>query len=200
MTASGSITIWLHRLTEQADSMATTVIWRQFATRVLGLARSKLRHYPLAIGDEDDVTNAVFVALFTGVVNGDFPNLNSRDDLWALLIRLTQNKAIDLIRFERRKKRSLAGQDTGGSLDRTKDNPVSKLEDTQPTPIEVLQFAEACSALLNRLDDPLLVTIAQLKLEGHTNHSISHLLARPLRTIERKTALIRSIWSQSDAE
>lgn len=200
MSSTGSITLWIERLRCQDDSTATNVLWQQFATRVLTLARFKLRHRRTKVADEDDVANSVFEALFTGVANGSFPNLNNRDDLWALLIRLTEHKAMDLLRYESRKKRGPEAPFIGlsGALEaRETEDRLDELVDKRPTPDEEIQLAEACSSLLSRLEDPLLVAIAQFKLEGHSNEAIAELVAKSLRTVERKVALIRSIWSEA---
>ncbi|MBL8871883.1 MAG: hypothetical protein JNK90_19060 [Planctomycetaceae bacterium] len=203
MPASGSITLWLDRLRNQEDSIAQNALWQQFATRVLSLARAKLRYHRTKIADEDDVANSVFEALFTGVASGGFPNLNNRDDLWGLLIRLTENKAIDLIRYENRKRR-IAKPNGAGPLDKREENDVqndlSNFPDKRLTAEEELQFAETCSLLLARLEDPVLIAIAQFKLEGHSNTAISEFISRPLRTVERKIAMIRSIWSNIHEE
>ena len=55
--------------------------------------------------------------------------------------------------------------------------------------------AEEYEQLLGRLTQPVLRTIAQLKLEGYANEEIGRRLGCSVRTIERKLWLIRAIWS-----
>ncbi len=58
--------------------------------------------------------------------------------------------------------------------------------------------ADELQALLARLDDEMQRAVALLKIEGFSNPEIAEKLGRPLRTIERKLALIRKIWKGSE--
>lgn len=201
MTQSGSITGWIIQLQQHEDSQATTEIWQHFSARVLRLARAKLQNRGLVIADEEDVACVVFRSLFSGIAKGRFPSLKDRNDLWALLIRMTERKAVDLIRHEGRQKRPAIRSRGDQQLHMNSSIVVwslAQIADERPDPIDEMMLVEECSLLLMRLEDPVLISIAQLKLAGQTNREISSMLCRPLRTVERKLALIRSIWSSDD--
>ena len=102
MSLEGSITAWLGELKAGKESAAQK-LWERYVTRLVGLARSRLGRTPQAAGDEEDVVQAAFKSFFAGVQNGRFPQLNDRDDLWRLLVVLTERRAIDHIRRECRR-------------------------------------------------------------------------------------------------
>jgi DNA-directed RNA polymerase specialized sigma24 family protein len=101
---------------------------------------------------------------------------------------ITARKAIDLKEHERRLKR---GGKVQGSL------PVGFFEDIisrEPTPEFALLVAEEYQALLDRLGDPVLRSIAVWKMEGYSTEQIAARLKCVARTVERKLKLIRSYW------
>ena len=72
---------------------------------LVGLARSKLGDVPRRAEDEEDVALAAFASFCKGIEAGRFSRLDDRDDLWQVLIVLTERKAVDQVRRERAQKR-----------------------------------------------------------------------------------------------
>ena len=66
----------------------------------------------------------------------------------------------------------------------------------EPSPELANMVAEDCQRLLDRLEDPMLREVAQLKLEGYTNEEISVRLDCVPRTVERKLERIREKWAK----
>jgi DNA-directed RNA polymerase specialized sigma24 family protein len=73
---------------------------------------------------------------------------------------------------------------------------VEEIVGNEPTPEFAAQLAEQYEYLLGLLKEDQR-SIALAKLEGLTNPQIAKLLNRPLRTVERKLQLIRSIWERA---
>src|SRR5262249_5293964 len=98
--ANGSVTRWIGRL-QANDSTALQHLWERCFSRVVGLARAKLRGAPRRAADEEDVVVSAFDSFWRGAREGRFPRLDDRDNLWRLLATLTSRKAFEQVRDER---------------------------------------------------------------------------------------------------
>jgi RNA polymerase sigma factor (sigma-70 family) len=188
MSAPGSVTAWLNQL-KAGDQAALQPLWERYFQRLLEQVGQRMRHAPRGVADEEDVVLVTFERFFQGVRNGRFPRLDDRDDLWCLLVLLARHAACDLVREQRRKKRS--GQlAPGGEAD------LAAALCEEPGPEEVAQVAEECRRLLDKLPNEKLRSILLLKLEGHTNEEIAGRLGCVTRTVERGLETIRGVWCQ----
>jgi DNA-directed RNA polymerase specialized sigma24 family protein len=130
--------------------------------------------------------------------SGRPPQLADRDDLWRLLVTITENKARDQIKQQRRQKRG-AGQTRGDSVFQESEFPRGGIDQNvgaEPTPEFTAQAIEECRRLLGMLGDPQLEQIVLLKMEGFTREEIAQQLNCVPETIGRKLRLIRTTWSQ----
>jgi DNA-directed RNA polymerase specialized sigma24 family protein len=158
-----SVTFWIDQLGE-GNSLAYQKLWERYFHRLVGLARSKLRMMPRRGADEEDVALSAFDSFFRGVEQGRFPQLEDRDDLWQVLLMITQRKAIDLLQHEGREKRDWRRNQPAASESGSVD-----LAGREPDPAFAAQVAEECEKLLAKLEDSKLRQIAVLKMEGYTN-------------------------------
>jgi DNA-directed RNA polymerase specialized sigma24 family protein len=187
MQADGTITGWINRL-QAGDQAAAQPLWECYFERLVRLARGKLGAANRAAADEEDVALSAFDSFCRAAECGRFPQLFDRNDLWRLLVTLTERKAVNLLRAQRRLKRD-AGRtcaESGPGLD--------GLPGREPTPEFAALVVEECQRLLKLLGDDTLRRLALLKLEGWTNEEIARRLGCALRAVERKLALIRSSW------
>src|SRR5205823_406810 len=104
MSSTGSITHWISRL-KAGDEAAAQKLWECYFERLVRLARKKLRGFPRRAADEEDVALSAFDDFCRCAERGRFPRLSDRDDLWQVLVVLTERKAIKLVHHERRQKR-----------------------------------------------------------------------------------------------
>jgi DNA-directed RNA polymerase specialized sigma24 family protein len=115
--------------------------------------------------------------------------------LWALLVAITDRKAVNSLR------RHLSAKRGGGKV-RGESNVdaaepgrpagvLTRIACDDPSP-EVLAFV---SELIDRLDDNLR-QILSLKLDGFTNEEIARRLNRSLATVERRLRLLRDEWAR----
>jgi DNA-directed RNA polymerase specialized sigma24 family protein len=139
------------------------------------------------------VALSAFDSFCQGVARGRYPRLDDRDDLWRLLVVITERKAIDEVQRERRQKRG-GGRILGdlGASETTAG--ISAVADPEPTPEFAALVADECRLLLDRLRDDGLRSVAQLRLEGYTNEEVADRLGCSLRTVARKVELIRRTW------
>lgn len=201
MSSSESVSHWL-RLLQDGDSAAAEPLWDRYFHRLVGLAWVKLQAHSRLGADEEDVALSAFASFCRAAEAKRFPKLGDRDDLWRLLVAVTENKARNLIRDEHRQKRG-GGAVRGESDLRGPDDSASpgldQIAGREPTPEFASQVAEECQRLLNRLNDGELQAIAVWKMEGATLPEIAAQLNCALSTVERRLRLIRQIWEREVA-
>jgi DNA-directed RNA polymerase specialized sigma24 family protein len=197
MSSSGSITAWIDQL-RAGDRAAAQHLWQGYFHRLVDLARRKLRRAPRGMADEEDVALSALDSFIRGAEQGRFPQLHDREDLWHLLLVITERKAVDLVNHERCDKRGGGNVCHEGSLvsDSSGTAPFDHVASLEPTPELAAQFADECRRLLGRLCNETLRTVALAKMEGCTNEEIAARLKRSVPTVERKIARIRKIWGK----
>jgi len=198
----GSITRWLGDLKE-GDQAAAQPLWERYFSRLVVVARGKLKRMRRTRADEDeeDAALSAFNSFCAGAAQGKFPKLADRDDLWRLLVVITARKAMAQAQRQGRKKRGsgrlideamLFGKDFDGS-----DGSLAGLERIAaagPTPEFAAMMAEECQRLLDALDDDDLRQVAISRMEGYNNDEIAGQLGCARRTVARRLDLIRQTW------
>lgn len=200
MQSEGSVTRWIGQL-KSGDPAAAQRLWERYFPRLVRLALKKLRGANRRVSDEEDLALSVFDSFCRGAAHGRFPQLADRDNLWPLLVAITEHKATDRARHGARQKRggtrvlgeSAFGAATGSDADQ---RGIEQVVGREPTPEFAAQMAEECQRLLALLDDDGLRTLAVCKLEGYSNEEAAAKLGWALRTVERRLGLIRSIWAE----
>jgi DNA-directed RNA polymerase specialized sigma24 family protein len=185
-----SVTGWIEQL-RAGDRGAVAPVWERYFGRLVNLARQRLRGGPCLGADEEDVALSALDSVCRGLEQGRFAQLLDRDGLWRLLVVLTERKAVDRLRAQRRRKRgggNVIGEGQGAG--------IGQVRDPAPDPALAALMAEECDRLLRRLDDAGLRRLALLKMEGHSNEEIAATMGCALRTVERKLGVIRDLWEQ----
>jgi DNA-directed RNA polymerase specialized sigma24 family protein len=198
-----SVSLWISQL-KQGDQSAAQRLWERYVDQLVRLARKEMGHMSRRVVDEDDLANSAFSGAVLGIQAGRFPQMNDRNDLWQVLVVLTERKSIDLRRRELAAKRG-GGAVRGDSVFAAKDPGDSSVAgfshviDTAPTPAFAAQAAEELQRLLKLLNDDLLRRVAVAKMEGYTNPEIAQKLEIGLSSVERKLRLIRQTWQDETA-
>jgi len=201
MSDADSVTAWIDGL-KGGEAAAADHLWHHFYSRLVALARQRLGQVPRRAADEEDVVVSAFDTFFRGAAEGRFPHLHDRDDLWHLLVTITERKALNLLRDQHREKRG-GGRVRGDSaflrLGETSapGSGMDQLPGAEPTPEFAAAMSESLSQLLGLLDDHLR-QIAVFKLEGWTNKEIAALIERSVPTVERALRLVRAKWTHQD--
>jgi DNA-directed RNA polymerase specialized sigma24 family protein len=200
MSSTGSVTHWLRQL-RQGDQAAAQPLWEAYFKRLVERARRRLAGRPRPAADEEDVVLSAFDSFCRGAEQGRFPRLDDRQDLWRLLVVITDRKAWKLVNRQPGPQSgggkvldqaALEGGDSareGGGLD--------QLEGREREPWRDLVVEEEFRRLMEDLGDDQLRTIALLKMESHTVQEIAAKLGCAPRTIDRRLGLIRSIWKKA---
>jgi DNA-directed RNA polymerase specialized sigma24 family protein len=175
-------------------------LWERYFQKLVGLARGKLRNSSQRMADEEDVALSAFDSFCQGVERGRFPQLNDRNDLWAILVTITARKAYQLNRHAKRQKRGgNLVMDQAALVQRDGQDKEMGLEQflaNEPTPEFAAQAAEEYRRLLASLGNEQLREVAQLKMEGFTNEEIAVQHDCVPRTVYRRLQLIRALWSE----
>lgn len=198
MSDSNSVSKLLHQV-QEGESFAAHQLWSRFIGQLINAARKHLRSLPRRAVDEEDVAISAFDAFLRGAKEGRFKQLETREDLWAVLAMLTERKAVGVLRKELAEKRG-AGQIRGESVFEQMlgqySGHVGIAQPHAPAPSVVEAFTLEVRELLDALKDDKLREIALLKMEGYKNREIAERLDSSLRAIERKLQLIRSKWRE----
>jgi hypothetical protein len=160
-----SVTRWIASL-KAGDSDAAQNLWERYFEALARRARACLRGVNRAAADEEDAALSAFDSFCRGAACNRYPRLDDRDDLWRLLVVITERKALDQARRQGRKKRGggrilgsseLAGGDLVGG-------GVAGLTAPEPTPEFAAMVADQCRELLARLRDDSLREVARLRM------------------------------------
>jgi len=188
-----SVSAWLERLKAGDKDLPAQQLWQRYFGRLIALARARLGRLTSQVADEEDVALSAFDSFCRGALQGRFPQLEDRHDLWRLLVTITARKACDLKVSNGRLKRG-----RGAVLDQAAlAGHAMTLEHfiaCEPTPEFAAQVVEEYRHLLALLSDDALRKVAQWKLEGFTNKEIAAQLRCVPRTVERHLMLIRLAW------
>ena len=195
-----SVTLLLDQL-KQRDPDAARKIWRRYFERLIPLARAKLpstsRHQ-----DEEDILVSVFDRFFRAVEEERFQKLDDREDLWSVLVLLTDRKVADEYRNANAQKRGSGKVKNVSSLTQLDASCVREIAEMNPSPEYLVSFNETLARALQRLDSGSTREVAILRMEGYQNREIAVKLGIGISSVERKLRVIREVWrnefSQSD--
>ena len=192
-----SVSQWIDGL-KARDEAAAAKLWQRYFKRLVGLARKKLGDSPRRGADEEDVALSAFQSFCQRAQEDRFPDLRNRDDLWRLIVCITERKACGQLRDQARKKRGsglVAGESAFANLQASGEGAgIDAVAGPEPTPEFAAETAEAVDRLFALLEDDQLRQIALSKLEGYTNEEIAGKIGRALPTVERRLRLIRQRW------
>lgn len=191
-----SVTGWIGLLKAGEQGAVQQQLWNRYFQQLVSMARTKLVGSPRGMEDEEDAVLNALNSFFRRVPHGQFPQLNDRTDLWFLLVKLTSRKAANQRRRALALKRG-RGQFILNQEDRTSDDGIARLIGKEPTPAMVMETVEEARRLLDLLDKAPLRRVAELKLDGYANREIAEELGVIERTVERRLALIRKLWTET---
>jgi RNA polymerase sigma factor (sigma-70 family) len=195
-----SITLLIQKL--QSDDRAeferaAAQIWTRYSARLLGLARQRLSPRVRRREDEHDVLQSMYKSFCLRQRQGQF-DLDDRNDLWKVLVTITENKAKNLASKNTRQRRDVrreqAAAGAGGDSNDGGD-ALPRVAAPEPTPQQAAVLVDEFQRRLESLSEPLR-QIALSKMSGCSNEEIADSLGCVVRTIERKLEMIRKRWTE----
>jgi RNA polymerase sigma factor (sigma-70 family) len=193
----GSVTRWIAEL-KTGDAAAAQQLWTRYQADLHQLARKMLGSAPRKAADEEDVAASVFESICLGAARGRFQDLATRDELWWLLVTITRQKAVSLVRYEVRKKRGGGNVRTEADILRARQDQSFRLDELigkSPTPEFLATMNEEQARLLVLLRNDQLRRVAVMKIQGYTHEEIATDLGISSRSVIRKVKLIRDRWA-----
>jgi RNA polymerase sigma factor (sigma-70 family) len=186
-----SVTEWIAQL-KQGEGAAASKLWTRYVESLIRLAWQKLRDTPRRSADEDDVVQIAFDQFLRGVQTNRFRKLNDRNDLWQILVMLTDRRARDRRRRATVESKRLPLADHRES--ESGETVLGRLSSGKPSAEFAAEATEACRRLLFLLPDDEHRQIAIWKMEGYENREIAEKLGVVDRTVGRRLAEIRACW------
>ena len=193
---SQSVTEWLNDL-KLGDPAAAQQILDRYMSQLIRVANRKLGKLRRRVADEEDVVSVAFASFLKRVDLGGFSKLDDRNDLWQILLVLTDRKAVDLIRHESaliRGNGQLFGESILENVGESQTNGgIDAVTDRQPSPEYAAILIEEFSDRLSMLNSEQR-KIAVDKMDGFTNQEIANRRGIKLRTVERRLGETRDVW------
>jgi RNA polymerase sigma-70 factor (ECF subfamily) len=179
------------------DDGAATEVFRRFAGRLIGLARTELDIRLRRKLDPEDVVQSVYRSFFTRYHAGQFDVANW-DSLWSLLTRITVRKCLNRAEYYLARCRNAAAE-VDAPWDDGAASGLSEAIDREPTPLEAAVLAETVEQMMRGLeaDDR---SIIELSLQGYTAPQISAQLGRAERTVRRVREHIKKRLQRMQAD
>ncbi len=192
MSSSESVSEWIEDL-KRGDASATARLWHRYYHSLLRYARRRLNPEARRVVDEEDLVATAFESFFYRATAGQYPRLSSRQQLWALLLTITDRKVVNTVRKQMARKRGGGRVRSESAYQETAcQDDVSVLVSVQqggPGPVASASIAE----LFAGLDEDMRQVVA-LKIDGLSNDQIAQRLNRSLATVERRLRLLRDQW------
>ena len=207
LDSDGSVTALIRGAQAGDRKTAPRALWDRYYQRVSQVVRQVLRGSREIDGDWEDVALETMRQVLEGVYEDRYPLLEDRDNLWAILARVTVCRALDERKRRRRHHRRMeeagnhsssaspGGNSSGQRL------PVETLADQAPLPDLVLEATEQIERLMTLLEPhPRLAALARLKLQEATHAEIGQALDISQRTVRRDLARIRELWLEDQTD
>lgn len=185
------------------DREASNELIQRYWDRVLQAASARLRDAGMRVVDGEDVAVSVFASLCRRADENKFADsdLEDREDLWNLLLRLIRNKSIDAFRRERAKKRgagTVRGESAFMNVNHDERLGIGEVEEIVAGPVERAAIAEQQAMLMEALNSDIVREVVMLRLEGHETPEIASRVGLSDRSVRRKIALARQAWRGLD--
>lgn len=191
----GSITAALHAL-EEMDAEAAQVLWDRYFERLCAFSEGRIYRRHRRLVSPDEIAADAFMALVYGVQQKKFEKVRNRDELWQMLTLIASRLIIQTHKYHGREKRGggfkrLSGPNSSSATGRsTVDFLMEEI-----TPDSIVELEELSQRLLQLLPSDQLRQIALRRMAGYSTSEIAAELDCTTRTIERKLAMIRTVWN-----
>ncbi len=206
MPAVHDVTQAIPRIKE-GDEQAAELVWQNYFTQLVSLARRKLSPRVRRSVDEEDVALSAMFSFCRGMEAGRFAEVEDRDDLWKILVTITNRKVAAKYKYEYAQKRGGRRREEGGHRLRgesvflrfdqgeVRGAGLAEVAVSEPTPELAAQVVENCNKMLEGLDE-MSRQIALLTLEGYSQREIAEKVGVVRETVGRKIGRIKDKWTR----
>jgi DNA-directed RNA polymerase specialized sigma24 family protein len=176
------------------DPQAIQKLVERYFRKLSEYADKKLSRRLRLSEDGEDIAILVLHAIAKNSQLGQFPNLQHREDLWLLMILLTQQQVIE--RHREAKEIGASGfaiQNMTDLLEKYNCSLDDFLENDSGRD-RFFEIMDCWNELLKTFDDDRSRDIARLKLQGFSNREIASILSLVPKTVDRKVQHIMQRW------
>lgn len=194
MTPESSVTAWIAQV-KLGDDDAAQKLWQRYHEPLLSLAANVLRSATRREADEEDVVQEAFDAFFRAARDGQLHEGTDRDDFWALISKITVNRAKDHRRRPLRQKRG-QGKVRGESaldspLEADARRGLEQIADARSRNDESIRaLVEELCQMFDRLGETQVAEIVGLRAANWTLLEIAQQLDITVATVRRKLRLM----------
>ncbi len=181
----------------RGDGEAASLIFDQYAHRLIGLARKRLDGMLRQKVDPEDVVQSVFRSFFQRQADGRM-EVGNWDSLWGMLVVITLRKCGRCLEYFRAARRNVH-REAVPRADREDFGPGWEAMADDPTPSEAAMLAETVENLMRSLE-PRDRRILELSLQGLAAPAISAEVGCTERTVFRVMDRIRERLHVMNAE
>jgi RNA polymerase sigma factor (sigma-70 family) len=173
------------------DPDAARELFERYVDRLVAVARRRLSQPVSSRVDPEDVVQSVFRTFFGRLKGGQF-QLDQQNDLCKLLVRITVNKALRQVAYQKAAKRDPSQE--AHSCDGEREH-VLQLLARDPDPEEAVAFLDQLEHFLAQLT-PDERRILEMRVQGYSNDDICKELGIYDRKIRRVLERIRGLAEQ----
>lgn len=182
MNSNPEVTIdWLAQLASGEDD-AVAEFWQRYGDSLQRVAERQIASWLRRRVDPEDVVQSACRTFFRRASEGNF-SLESKDDLWRLMLTITLNKVRMQARFHSRNRRSIS-----------REQPMPEIQSLQPAEwddaIEKIDLKDMLEVAFSEHDDER-HRVLQMWLENHTQAEIAAEVGCSERTVRRMQDRIR---------
>jgi RNA polymerase sigma-70 factor (ECF subfamily) len=191
--ASEQSVVWVRRLAAGEDAIVCE-FWNRYGESLQRLARSRMAPALQQRLGAEDIVQSVCRTFFRRARKGEF-ELPGTDQLWRLLCAITLTKVRQHARFHYAIQRTPELEVPLGADKSPSDlgGDERRLRPHEPTPAEVVEFAEAMQRLFGALTKEE-QDLVHYRLEGLTQIEIAEKQNCSERTVRRLLDRIRARW------
>ena len=171
---------------------AAAQVFNRFASRLILLARKQLDAKVRQKVDPEDVMQSVFRSFLIRTAQGQLGEFDSWDNLWAMLVVMTQRKCGRRMDYFHTARRDVRREIQGISVDQPSAVGMNAQE---PTPSEVAMLSETMERLMSTLQGRNR-EILTLSLQGYTPAEVCTEVACTERTVYRVLDRVRE-WLET---
>lgn len=191
----GSVTRWIEQM-RAGDRIAVNALSERYFKKLGNAARSRLHKQAQTLHDKDDVANFVLEAVVRNISQGKYPDLQDRDDLWFLMLSITQCRISNILKRERSQKVQPTSLTSLTELLETYEGELSDLSLNSDPEQVAIEINDCWQELMRILPDDDFREIARLKLDFYSNRQISSMMKLTPKYIDRKVAEIQRMWGE----
>jgi RNA polymerase sigma factor (sigma-70 family) len=175
------------------DQGAAHELFRRYAERLIGLARSRLSTRLSQRIDPEDVVQSAYRSFFGDARDGRY-DAQRGGDLWRLLVTITLHKLQHHVRGLRTQKRAVQQERHFGTEDSLLGIQAEVLA-REPSPVEAVGLAEQLEQVMRGLD-PVERRMLELRLQGFNIDEIAAQTDCSERTVYRFVKRIKQQLEQ----